>query len=149
MLRVAYFWPHKTYTMKKLLLVLFAACALYSCTNRKAEKKAIVGDVIKIHEKVMEVDGRVVANRMKLDTLIKQNKMAAKDSAVLLTKKMTAAEDAMEDWMHKFDYEQKGKSDDDVITYMNTQKKLIMAIDSQLNAAVTESNIYLKKVKAK
>lgn len=148
-MRVAYFWPHKTYTMKKLLLILLPASLLYGCTDRKAEKKAIMEDVMKVHEKVMEVDGQVIANRMKLDTLINQNKIAAKDSAERLVKKMSAAEDAMEDWMHKFDYEQKGKADDDVITYMNAQKKLIMAIDSQLNVAVKESDIYLKNVKIK
>lgn len=105
--------------------------------------------VMKVHEKVMEVDGQVIANRMKLDTLLKDNTLAAKDTALMLNKKLTAAEDAMEDWMHKFDYEQKGKSDEEVITYMNNQKKLIMAIDSQLNIAVTESNLYLKKIKSK
>ena len=135
--------------MKKLLLIFLAVITLYSCTDRKAEKKAIMEDVMKIHEKVMEVDGQVIANRMKLDTLITQNKIAAKDSADMLVKKMSAAEDAMEDWMHKFDYEQKGKADDEVITYMNAQKKLIMAIDSQLNVAVKESDIYLKNVKIK
>ena len=102
-----------------------------------------------VHEKVMEVDGQVIANRMKLDTLLKGNTLAAKDTALRLNKKLTAAEDAMEDWMHKFDYEQKGKSDEEVITYMNTQKKLIMAIDSELNVAVKESNAYLKNIKSK
>jgi len=106
-------------------------------------------DVMSVHEKVMEVDGQVIANRMKLDTLIKTNAITAKDTAVMLSKKLSTAEDAMEDWMHKFDYEQKGKSDADVITYMNDQKKLIMQIDSQLNVAVTESNLYLKKIKTK
>ena len=106
-------------------------------------------DVMNVHEKVMEVDGQVIANRMKLDTLLKDNTLTAKDTALLLNKKLTAAEDAMEDWMHKFDYEQKGKSDEEVITYMNGQKKLIMAIDSELNVAVKESNAYLKKIKSK
>ena len=102
-----------------------------------------------VHEKVMEVDGQVIANRMKLDTLLKDNTLAAKDTTLQLSKKLTAAEDAMEDWMHKFDYEQKGKSDEEVITYMNNQKKLIMAIDSELNVAVKESDAYLKKIKSK
>ena len=108
-----------------------------------------MNDVMKVHEKVMEVDGQVIANRMKLDTLLKDNALAAKDTALMLNKKLTAAEDAMEDWMHKFDYEQKGKSDEEVISYMNGQKKLIMAIDSQLNVAVTESSAFLKKIKLK
>ena len=135
--------------MKKELVLLFAGSMLFGCSNRKEEKKAIMSDVMKVHEKVMEVDGQVINNRMKLDTIIEKEKKVATDSAVILNKKLSAAEDAMEDWMHKFDYEQKGKSDDDVITYMNDQKKRIMNIDSLLNNAVTESNAYLKKVKTK
>jgi PBP1b-binding outer membrane lipoprotein LpoB len=135
--------------MKRILLILLTASALFGCSNKKAEKSAVMDQVMKVHEKVMEVDGQVIANRMKLDTLLKDNTLAAKDTALQLNKKLTAAEDAMEDWMHKFDYEQKGKSDEEVITYMNNQKKLIMAIDSQLNIAVTESNLYLKKIKSK
>ncbi|MCR8556292.1 hypothetical protein KXD93_01485 [Mucilaginibacter sp. BJC16-A38] len=135
--------------MKKTLLILFACSFLFACSNKKAEKSAAMDDVMKVHEKVMEVDGKVIANRMKLDTLIKTNAVAAKDSAVILSKKLSAAEDAMENWMHKFDYEQKGKSDADVISYMNDQKKLILGIDAQLNAAVAESDAYLKKTKAK
>jgi PBP1b-binding outer membrane lipoprotein LpoB len=135
--------------MKKTLLILFTASVLFGCSNKKAEKSAVMDQVMKVHEKVMEVDGQVIANRMKLDTLLKDNTLAAKDTALLLNKKLTAAEDAMEDWMHKFDYEQKGKSDEEVIAYMDGQKKLIMAIDSQLNVAVTESNAFLKKIKSK
>ena len=135
--------------MKKSLLILLTASILFSCSNKKADKSAVMDEVMKVHEKVMQVDGQVIANRMKLDTLLKDNTLAAKDTALMLNKKLTTAEDAMENWMHKFDYEQKGKSDEEVITYMNDQKKLILAIDSQLNAAVTESNLYLKKIKSK
>jgi len=135
--------------MKKALILLVTGSLLFGCSNRKEEKKAIMTEVMKVHEKVMEVDGQVINNRMKLDTIIEKEKRAATDSAVILNKKLSAAEDAMEDWMHKFDYEQKGKSDDEVITYMNDQKKKIMAVDSLLNNAVAESNIYLKKIKTK
>jgi len=135
--------------MKKTLVLLVAGSLLFGCSNRKEEKKAIMSDVMKVHEKVMEVDGQVINNRMKLDTIIEKEKRATTDSAVILNKKLSAAEGAMEDWMHKFDYEQKGKSDDEVITYMTEQKKKIMAIDSLLNNAVAESNVYLKKTKTK
>jgi PBP1b-binding outer membrane lipoprotein LpoB len=135
--------------MKRILLILLTTSVLFGCSNKKAEKSAIMKDVMNVHEKVMEVDGQVIANRMKLDTLLKDNTLAAKDTALQLNKKLAAAEDAMENWMHKFDYEQKGKSDEEVITYMNGQKKLIMAIDSELNVAVKESNAYLKKIKSK
>ncbi|HVW96740.1 MAG TPA: hypothetical protein VHA56_12295 [Mucilaginibacter sp.] len=137
--------------MKKTLFILLIASAFCGCknANKDAEKSAAMKDVMAIHEKVMDVDGQVIANRMKLDTLLKQTELASKDTAEMLKKKLSDAEDSMENWMHHFDYEQKGKSDDEVISYMKEQKKLITAIDSQLNVAVAESNQYLKKIKSK
>jgi hypothetical protein len=81
---------------------------------------------------------------MLLDTLIKQHNLSAKDTAFMMRDKLIAADSSMETWMHNFDVEQKGKTDDETITYMHAQKKQIMAIDSQLNSVIKESNGYLK-----
>jgi PBP1b-binding outer membrane lipoprotein LpoB len=133
--------------MKKLFIAALAGLLLSACSNKKAEKQAIVDEVMKIHEKVMSADGQLEANKMKLDTLIRLNKLAAHDTAVILNKQLGTAEDAMENWMHKFDYDQKGKSEDETIAYMKDQKKQIIAIDSSMNAGISASNQYLKKIK--
>ena len=130
--------------MRKIGIALLAAAILSGCADKKAQKKAIVDSVLSIHDQVMGAEDGLMKNKMLLDTLIKQRNLAVKDTAFIIRGKLIAADSAMETWMHNFDYEQKGKSDDETINYMHGQKKQIMAIDSQLNNVVGESNKYLK-----
>jgi len=135
--------------MKKISIALLTAFVLSGCGEKKAEQKAILGDVLKVHEKVMSDDEQLTKNKMQLDTLIKENKLPKLDSAKLLSSKLAAADSVMDKWMHDFEPDQTKKSAADAITYMTEQRKQIMAIDSQLSAAVKESNLYLLKVKSK
>jgi len=135
--------------MKNTLIAVIIAFSLYGCTNKKAQAKAVLDDVIKVHDKVMAADEQLEKDKMQLDTLLKQDKTNRKDTLKLLITKLTLADSAMENWMHKFDYEQIGKSPDETIVYMGDQKKQIMAIDSQISAAVDQSNKYLLKIKQK
>jgi hypothetical protein len=57
--------------------------------------------------------------------------------------KLAAAEEAMENWMHNFEPDVTNKSHDQIIKYFSDQKKGIMSVDSQMNAAITESTKYL------
>jgi len=135
--------------MKKILVVLMASTLFFGCADKKGQKKAILDSVLSIHNKVMGTDGELTDNQMKLDTLIKMQKLSAKDTAFLIRQQLIVADSAMSTWMHNFDVDQKGKSDDETITYMRAQKKLLMGIDSQINKAVAESNSYLVKIKKK
>ncbi|WP_259069559.1 hypothetical protein HDF24_15750 [Mucilaginibacter sp. X4EP1] len=135
--------------MKKTSIALFAAIILSGCGDKRAEQKAILSDILKIHEKVMSDDEQLTKNKMQLDTIIKGNKLPKLDSAKLLSSKLGAADSVMDKWMHDFEPDQTKKSTGDALVYMNAQKKQIMAIDSQLSTAVKESNQYLLKVKTK
>lgn len=135
--------------MKKTSIALFAAIILSGCGDKRAEQKAILSDILKIHEKVMSDDEQLTKNKMQLDTIIKDNKLPKLDSAKLLSSKLGAADSVMDKWMHDFEPDQTKKSPGDALVYMNAQKKQIMAIDSQLSTAVKESNQYLLKVKTK
>jgi PBP1b-binding outer membrane lipoprotein LpoB len=135
--------------MKKISIALLAAFILSGCGDKRAEQKAILGDVLKIHEKVMNDDEQLTKNKMKLDTIIKENKRPKLDSAKLLSAKLVAADSIMDKWMHDFEPDQTKKSTEEAVAYMNAQKKQIVAIDSLLSAAVKESNQYLLKVKTK
>jgi hypothetical protein len=59
------------------------------------------------------------------------------------------ADNAMSDWMHKFDAENKGKSHQEIMDYLEAQKKLISKIDTQINVAVTGSTKYITQIPAK
>ncbi len=133
--------------MKKIVISIFIAFALFGCSNQKAQVKAVLDSILTVHDKVMGADGKLMDNKLKLDTLLKQKTAAGKDSVKMLITKLAAADSAMDIWMNNFKSEYKGKTDEETATYMNDQKKLIMAIDSQIKAAVSESNKYLLKIK--
>ena len=134
------------HTMKKIIPAVLLAVILFGCAGKKAEKKALRDSLMEIHEKVMAVDEQATNNHMKLDTLLKQGNVTNKDSATTLSKNLSNAEEAMESWMNHYE-EKKGWSDDEAISYLRAQRKLMLAIDSQLNKAVNESSLYLKQNK--
>ena len=133
--------------MKNTVTAILIACTLFGCGNKKAQVKAVLDSILTVHDKVMGADGKLMDNKLKLDTLLKQKVTAGKDSVKILITKLAAADSAMDTWMNNFKAEYKGKTDEETATYMKDQKKLIMAIDSQVSAAVAESNKYLLKIK--
>lgn len=135
--------------MKRIAIVIFAGIALWGCSDKKAQKDAALDDVIKVHNKVMSADERLMKNKMMLDTLLQKSDLPGKDTATMLRTNLVLADSAMETWMHKFDPDYKGKSDDETIAYLYAQKKQIISIDSQLNRSISESDKFLSKIKAK
>ncbi len=133
--------------MKKVAIVIFMACTLFACTDKRAQKDAALDEVIKAHDNVMKADESLMKNKMMLDTLLQKSDLPGKDTASMLRTSLVAADSAMETWMHKFDPDYKGKTDDETIAYMYSQKKQVVVIDSQINKAVSASNKFIQKVK--
>ena len=134
--------------MRKTFLFAFAALALSACKDAKTEEKAVLNDVIKIHDTVMGNDEKLIQNKMKLDTLLKEAKnIEATTKIKQLITKANDADSLMEKWMNKFDPEQKGKSHEEIMNYLSTQKKEVKLIDSLLNNAVKETSLYLQPFK--
>ena len=133
--------------MKKLFAVALVALTLGACNNDKAQEKALLDDVIKLHDTVMGKDEKLMKTKMKIDTLLINIKdtLAQKPLKTLSTNLVTA-EEAMEKWMQNFDPEQKGKTHDQVVAYLNEQKKQVAAIDSQINVAIKQSSEYLNQL---
>jgi len=129
--------------MKKYVLTLTTAFALFGCADTKKQEKLLLDSVIAIHDKVMSSDEQLMKNKMLLDSLIKNN---PNDSTKVYLKQVDDADNAMSDWMHKFDAENKGKSHQQIIDYLTDQKKKITVIDSQINIAVSSSNKYLNTI---
>lgn len=134
--------------MKKVFIAIFAVFALSACDNGKDQEKALQDEVIKIHDKVMGADNRLMDNKMKIDTLITTTTdTAQKAQMIRLNAELTVAEQAMENWMQKFDPEQANKTSDEKVAYLTDQKKQIMTIDSLMNAAIDKSTQYLNTIK--
>lgn len=134
--------------MRKIFLFASAALALSACNDPKTQEKAILDDVIKIHDSVMTYDDQLMHNKMKLDTLLTVAKNEeAKARINDLIGRLNKADSSMSNWMNKFDAVQKGKSHAEIMNYLSEQKKQVKAIDSVVKSAVTESTEYLKPFK--
>jgi hypothetical protein len=137
--------------MKRFFIIIITGLALTSCSDNTQQEKNLLNELLKVHDKVMGNDELLMKNKMKLDTLIKLKvkDTVEKQQVKVLDTKLSAAEEAMENWMHKFEPDVNGKSHDEIMKYYSDQKKQIMTIDSQMNAAITESNKYLSTNKSK
>ena len=135
--------------MKYITAAILTALIFAGCANNSNKKKALLGQVLEVHDEVMSSDDQLMKNKMALDTLLKQAKYASNDTVKQLDTKLTMADSAMSTWMHGFDPDPQGKPDDQIVKYFTEQKKQIMAVDSQMKAAITESNKYLSTIKTK
>ncbi|QHS57197.1 hypothetical protein GWR56_17235 [Mucilaginibacter sp. 14171R-50] len=136
--------------MKKIIVALCVSFVLFSCTDKKKQETDMLNEVIKVHDRVMEKENLIMINKMQLDTLIKANISAhVTDSAKLHITELDSADSRMENWMHGFDAENKGKSHDEIMTYLTAEKKKIDAIDSNFNIVVANASKFIKQNKTK
>ncbi|MGZ3946390.1 MAG: hypothetical protein ACXVJB_15695 [Mucilaginibacter sp.] len=137
--------------MKHILISALTLLFFYSCADNTKQEKNLLNDILKVHDKVMNKDELLMKHKSRLDSLLK---MPAKDTAERVNirgidLRLTAAEEAMENWMTKFQPDMTGKSHDEVMKYYTDQKKQVTAVDSQVNVAIKESTQYLSTHKIK
>jgi formate dehydrogenase maturation protein FdhE len=137
--------------MKRLLIATLAAITLYSCSDNTQEEKNLLNDILKVHDKVMSKDEVLMKNQSQLDNLLKSKlkDTAEKVNIKAIDLKVVAAQEAMENWMTKFQPDMTGKSHDEVMKYYSDQKKQVAVVDSQVNVAIKESDKYLSDHKIK
>ncbi|WP_345952456.1 hypothetical protein [Mucilaginibacter sp. PAMB04168] len=132
--------------MKLYILLASITLLATACTDTKKQEKEALSKVIEIHDKAMAHDEQAVRNKMLLDSLIKNNAdEAAKVTPVVNS--LSIADKAMEDWMHQFNADNTGKSHEEVMQYLDDQKKKVSKINNQLATAVNQSNQLISTLK--
>jgi GTPase involved in cell partitioning and DNA repair len=143
--------------MKNIIGALLLIMSVISCKQGENYKN-VRDEVMKFHDVVMEDHGKIVNNQMKLDTLLRSLKMLMqqlpemdtlkeKKEINALLKRLTSSEDSMNDWMHKFEPDVTGKSNEEAVKYFKEEKTKIQEIDSLYKADVAVSDAYLTKFK--
>jgi hypothetical protein len=133
--------------MKRILTFLAFAVLATSCSDDKAQEKSLLDSITKAHEKVMADDNLIMKNIMALKPYALAP--ATKDSVAIYSKNLSNADDVMMDWMNKFNPDFAGKSHEETMAYLTSQKAQILKVDSLINNAVAVSNKYLTKIKTK
>jgi len=136
--------------MKKLLLLPMVCLVLFGCADKKVQEQSLRDSVVSIHEKVMGEDGKLEDGKTALDAFVKANPNSTlTDSARFYINKLTLADSAMMIWMHDFNPDLTTKPHEENMAYLGKQKKLVMQIDSQINAALDASTKFIAKTKTK
>lgn len=143
--------------MKKLVGIVLLALGAAACTQT-ADYKKERDEVMKFHDLVMGDQTAIVNYQMKLDTLMKDLKglkvkypeidtLKEKESMKALLQDLNTAEDSMNDWMHKFEPDVTGKSNEESVKYFKAEKAKIQRVDSLYKKEIKSSEAYLSKFK--
>ena len=133
---------------KRIICILIITTAFFSCNDNKAQEKALLAKVIKTHDKLMADDGAIMKNKMQLKAYA-NIPADMQDSVSHYNQLLGNADDAMMNWMNKFSPDFTGKSHEEIMAYLNSQKTQILKLDSQINTAIAASNKFIQKTKAK
>ncbi len=146
--------------MKNKLPVIILLMILAACKDNKKEEKTLESQVMDLHEKVMAAGETAIQNKMKMDTLILKkdsvktaypslDTSAENKTMRNLSTEILKADDKMSDWMHNYNPDFGGKPHEEIMQYLEQQKKQVAQINAQYNAVVQSSNQYLLKYKMK
>lgn len=131
--------------IKKVLLPLFTIIALSGCgKTEKAQETALLDSVQSAHEKVMGDDDINMKVRGRLKQLLAK-KPELKDSVDYFLKKLDDNDNVMMDWMNKFNPDFTGKSHEQIMTYLNDQKKQVMSVDSLMKSGTKAATGFILK----
>lgn len=143
--------------MNRISFIPLLALALASCKSQPDYKQSR-DEVIKVHDVVMADQGRVVDHQMKLEEMLKNlaalkaknpqiDTLIEKDSIIVLRDRLVVAEEAMNTWMHEFEPDVTGKSNDEAIAYFNAEHSKIQKVDTLFKAELKKADAYLAKFK--
>lgn len=143
--------------MNKLSVSFVLALAFASC-KLQTDYKEKRNEVIKVHDVVMADQGKVVDKQMQLQNMLKDlpvlvvknpgmDTIKERDSIVIIRDRLNDAEEAMNTWMHEFEPDVTGKSNEEAIAYFEAEKLKIEKVDSLFKLELKNADAYMSKFK--
>lgn len=134
--------------MKKLITLAFCSVIiLFTSCKTEPDSAAVKKEVLNIHDKLMMDGEKVVKNKMKLDSVLKSDKIkSAKDSIKVadLIVRLNKADENMMDWMHFFKHDFKGKNEREDLAYYKSEMVKIRAVEDAYIKITRASDSVLK-----
>lgn len=144
-------------------MAVLAICnfIFFSACKNKADYTDTRKQVLAMHDKVMTDGGKAEGKEMQFNALLKSglkkvkfsqpdlDTAAARKQIISLNKKLSDADDQMENWMHAYNNDFKGKTDQETLNYFNDQKTKVAKLDSLYQSALKLSDDYLKRLNIK
>lgn len=138
-----------------ILIIIFALAACKPQTDYKTTRD----EVIKLHDVVMADQGKVVSREIQITEMLKDLKalkttnpaidtLVEKDSLRAIHSRLSKADEAMNDWMHQFEPDVTGKSNEEAVKYFEAEKLKIQRVDTLFKQEIKGADAYLSKFKS-
>lgn len=135
-----------------IIIIAFAAC------KPQADYKTKRDEVIKLHDVVMADQGKVVSREIQITDILKDlrtlksknpgiDTLVEKDSLHIVHGRLSKADEAMNDWMHQFEPDVTGKSNEEAVQYFEAEKLKIQKVDTLFKQEIKAADAYLSKFK--
>jgi hypothetical protein len=141
-----------------LIVLGFTIISFTSCKDQKTDQKKLQAKVMSVHDSLMMDMGKLTENRMTLtkifihlDSLKKVN--ADLDTVQIKTEitdlkiALSNTDDAMMKWMNDFKPDYTGKSEKEIVNYLQHQKIKIDSVKTLFNQSLSKSDSLIFKLK--
>ena len=142
------------------LAAIYSLMFISSCKN-KDDYQVAREKLLQQHDKVMEDSGNAESKEMQFDLLLKSglkqlklsqpllDTAATRAQIIVLNKKLRNADNQMENWMHAYNNDFKGRTDREAFDYYTGEEVKVARLDSVYNQALKLADDYLKKIHIK
>ncbi len=127
-----------------IVLLMFASC--------ESAKDKLYDQVMVVHDEIMPKMGAIMKYKKqlnkKIDTLIEEGNDANADKIAELTQAIADLDNSHEEmmnWMREFDNDFEGMVNEEVMEYLNNQKKKIENVGKVANSALSNAEKILAK----
>ncbi len=135
---------------KSLPLCMLSVWLLSACQGNQPQQETLFREVIEVHDAVMPRMGELMQLQQALSQRIEklqQDSARNQDSIAHLTalkEEVQQADRAMMEWMHDFDSEMEGMSQEEKISYLQQEQKKVEALREEINTAISHAQEAVK-----
>lgn len=142
--------------ISRLSLLFFIVAGMAACSPSNDYLK-VREDVMTLHDSVMMKNDRIVNQEMKIDTLLRNlgrlksskpnvDTADVRKNLSALQKELEMAEESMNEWMHRFQPDVEGKSNQEAVTYFTKEAEKIKKIDQLYDEKIKKADTYLSTI---
>ena len=132
--------------MKKIIIPVLFLLGASSCQKAQQEdqQKKLIDEVIAVHDEVMPKMDEIMTLKGQLDSVAKVSKDSAKARDLFI--QLDSADIKMSNWMAEYNPESvKGKGNEEVMKYLENEKKRINEVKDITNTSITNAKQFLSK----
>ncbi|MFC4210688.1 hypothetical protein ACFOWA_05825 [Pedobacter lithocola] len=132
---------------QRIIMAIGVITCLFNACKTEPDAQAVRKEVLNIHDKLMMDGEKVIKNKMKLDSVLKSDKIHSSSDSVKvadLIVRLNKADENMMDWMHFFKDDFKGRTKQEELDYYKSEMIKIRAVEDEYIKVTKVSDSVLK-----